>query len=79
VRVASKTISIPIVDDSYSEINESFTIGLSNPTGAVLGSPAIATITIIENDGSVGPNPVGVANFFVRQHYLDFLNRHPLQ
>ena len=48
----SKTISIPLVNDSYAEGNESFTITLTNATGSgsVLGSPAKTTVTITDND-----------------------------
>ena len=73
----SKTISIPITDDVYSEGPETLTITLSNPTGATLGSPATATITINDNDAGNGTNPIDTASFFVRQHYVDFLNREP--
>jgi hypothetical protein len=75
---SSKTIAIPIVDDAYTEGDETFTITLSNVTGATLGSPSTATLTIHDNgpeNGSV--NPIDEAGFFVRQHYVDFLNREP--
>src|SRR6185295_19212633 len=35
------------------------------------------TLTITENDGSNGTNPIDTPGFFVRQHYIDFLNREP--
>lgn len=73
----SKTISIPIVDDSYAEGNESFTITLSNATGASLGSAATATVTINDNETTNGPNPIDGTAFFVRQQYVDFLGREP--
>jgi hypothetical protein len=74
----SKTISVPIVDDVYAEGSESLTITLSNPTGTTLGSPATATLTITENDIVNGStNPIDQAAGFVRQHYVDFLNREP--
>ena len=73
----SKTIAIPIVNDSYAEGNESFTFTLSNALGSGLGAPATATITINDNEGSNGPNPIDGTAFFVRQQYLDFLNREP--
>jgi hypothetical protein len=72
-----KTFSIPIIDDSYAEGNETFSIALSNPTGATLGSPATAIVTIIDNDTVNGPNPIFTTPFFVRLHYLDFLSREP--
>ena len=73
----SKIISIPIVDDSYAEGSESFTVSLTNPTGSSLGPPTTATITINDNEITNGVNPIDQASFFVRQHYLDFLNREP--
>ncbi len=74
----SKTISVPIVDDVYAEGSESLTITLSSPTGTTLGSPATATLTITENDIVNGStNPIDQAAGFVRQHYVDFLNREP--
>ncbi len=71
----SKTISILIVDDAYAEGNESFTINLSNASGATLGTQAVATITITDNDSATGVNPIDQAPFFVDEHYADFLNR----
>ena len=73
----SKTISVFIIDDSYLEGPETFTVSLSNPTGAALGSPATATVTITDNEIANGVNPIDTAAFFVRMHYLDFLNREP--
>jgi hypothetical protein len=32
---------------------------------------------IVDNDNVTGPNPIDQSGFFVRQHYLDFLNREP--
>ncbi|MBS4096778.1 MAG: hypothetical protein KGZ83_08090 [Sulfuricella sp.] len=48
-----KTISIPIINDSLVEGNETFRISFStgSPTGgAALGSPSIATVTIVDDD-----------------------------
>jgi hypothetical protein len=70
-----KTINIPITNDSYVEGNETFNVALSNPTGAALGSQASATVTILDDDTANGANPSDLSSFFVRQHYLDFLNR----
>jgi VCBS repeat-containing protein len=76
----SKTISIPIVDDTYLEGAESFSISLSNPSGgAVIGTNQRATITITDNSNDVSgiANPIDDKDFFVRQHYIDFLSREP--
>jgi len=74
----SKTISIPIIDDARAEGAETFTVTLSAPISTSLGSPSITTVTIADNDASNGTtNPIDDATFFVRQHYIDFLNREP--
>jgi Calx-beta domain len=72
----SKTITLSIVNDGYVEGNETFVLTLSSPTGAILGSPATTTITVLDNDGA-GSNPFETNSFFVRQQYLDFLLREP--
>jgi hypothetical protein len=74
---AAKTILIPIIDDAYAEGAETFTLALSNPSVGALGAASSATITITDNDNVNGSNPIDQANFFVRVHYLDFLNREP--
>jgi len=72
----SKTIPIEIIDDAYAEGAETFNITLSNPSSlAVLGSTSSATVTINDNDSSNGVEPIDDPSFFVREHYLDFLNR----
>jgi hypothetical protein len=77
----SKTISVFLVDDSYDENDETFSVNLSSPAGSgvALGAPTTATVTITDNDPANSPNPLDNpdARFFVRQHYLDFLNREP--
>src|SRR5205814_8939672 len=73
----SKSFSIAIVDDSYAEGSESFTVSLNNPSGATLGAQSTATVTIIDNEAVNGPNPIDNPNIFVRQQYIDFLGREP--
>jgi hypothetical protein len=72
-----KQINIPLVDDAYSEGTENFSISLSNPISATLGAPATADIFIHDPDSTNGINPIDQTGFFVRQHYVDFLNREP--
>lgn len=72
----SKTIAIPIIDDVYVEGVETFTIALTNVNGATLGT-STATVSITSNDATTGTNPIDNATFFVREHYVDFLNREP--
>jgi hypothetical protein len=73
----SKTIFIPSIDDSYGEGTESFSITLSNPSGAILGNSTAATIMVMDNDSTGAANPIDQAAFFVREHYIDFLGREP--
>jgi hypothetical protein len=46
----SKTIVVDVYDDFCCESNETFTVTLSNPTGADLGSPTASTVTIMDNE-----------------------------
>jgi hypothetical protein len=47
----SKTVTLPIVDDSDFEGNETLNLTLSSPTGgATLGTQTTATLTIVDND-----------------------------
>ncbi len=73
----SKTISIPIVDDTYSEGTENLSISLSNPTGGATLGTFQAPIQITDNDSPGQANPINNPTFFVRQHYIDFLSREP--
>jgi len=49
----NRTISIPITDDNAAEFTESFTVTLSNVSGATLGANSSATVKIIDNDVTV--------------------------
>ena len=73
----SKTISILTIDNSYKDGDKTFSVNLSSPLGAALGARQTGWVTINDNDTATGANPIDQAGFFVRQHYLDFLNREP--
>jgi VCBS repeat-containing protein len=50
-REPSKTVIIPIIDDSILESTETINLSLSNPSnGATIGSQNTATVNIIDND-----------------------------
>lgn len=74
----SKNVNVLIADNAYVDGKRTINLTLSNPTGAVMGNPKVAALTITDND-TVAPasNPIDEAQFFVRQHYHDFLNRTP--
>ncbi|MDO8648747.1 MAG: Calx-beta domain-containing protein [Candidatus Peregrinibacteria bacterium] len=51
----TKSITIPIKEDTNGEGNETFNISLSSPGGgAVLGTPKDAKLTIVDNDATAG-------------------------
>jgi glucose/arabinose dehydrogenase len=45
-----RTFTVPIVNDSQEEGNESFAIGLQNPSSGSLGAPRTVLITIVDDD-----------------------------
>ena len=47
---ADKAIAMSIVDDTTTEPQEYFSVSLSSPTGAALGSPTTQTVYIDDND-----------------------------
>jgi uncharacterized protein (TIGR03118 family) len=76
----TKTFRLLIVNDGFVEGDEVINLALTNPTGAGvgLGSPNTAEVKILDEDTTAPTtNPVDDTAFFVRQHYLDFLNREP--
>jgi hypothetical protein len=50
--VSSQSISMPILSDLSDEPNETLTLTLSAPSGARLGTPSAATITITDDDAT---------------------------
>ena len=73
-----QTFTISLIDDAYLEGKETLQLRLSNPQGGTLGTQSTVTLTIIDNDTTVGAiNPILTIPFFVRMQYLDFLSREP--
>jgi TolB protein len=74
----SKTVRLSIIDDLRVEGDETLAVTLSDPFNSTLGATSSATVTITDNDAAPSSaNPIDEPNFFVRQHYLDFLGREP--
>ncbi|HEY9401176.1 MAG TPA: Calx-beta domain-containing protein [Pyrinomonadaceae bacterium] len=74
----SKTFSVFITDDAYDEgEGETFQIFLSNPSSDLRFGTIRSTTVIIEDNDTVAnaPNPIDNSTFFVKMHYVDFLNR----
>jgi Tol biopolymer transport system component len=75
----SKTVRILISDDALTEKTETLSLFLHDLTGnTTIAGQGITTIRIVDND-LIPPtvNPLENTQFFVRQHYYDFLNREP--
>ncbi|HYY96712.1 MAG TPA: Calx-beta domain-containing protein, partial [Pyrinomonadaceae bacterium] len=73
----SKSFNVFVTHDAFNEEAETVNLVLSNPTGAAYGQPAAATLTINNVASQLPGNPADDSQFFVRQHYHDFLNREP--
>jgi len=74
----TQSIIIPIVDDALVEGDETFTVTLNGPAGALLGAASTASITITDNDSApASQNPIDGVTFFVTQQYIDLLGRLP--
>jgi uncharacterized protein (TIGR03118 family) len=75
----SKTFRVLITEDTFDEGDETLEIGLTNITGSgagLSGSPLVLTIT--DNDsGAPTTNAIDDNAVFVRQQFLDLLNREP--
>ncbi|MEG5125539.1 Calx-beta domain-containing protein [Microcoleus sp. ARI1-B5] len=52
--VADKIITIPILEDTLFEGDETVNLSLVNPTGATIGTQSTAVLTIVDND----PDPL---------------------
>lgn len=74
----SQTFTISIINNGFLEEDRTINLTLSNPTGAILGTPNAATVTIVNNNQAPSAtNPIDDQQTFVRQQYLDFLAREP--
>ncbi len=46
----SYELVLDVIGDLVNELDETFTVSLSSPVGAVLGTPSTGTVTIVDND-----------------------------
>ena len=75
-----KEFTYLVTNDDTDEPDETLTVTLSNFVGSRGQLEAIPTrvLTIQDDDAATSPdNPIDRSDFFVRQHYHDFLNREP--
>ena len=72
----AKTLQVLISEDTYVEGDESLTVTLRNPVGAILGSPSTTLLQIVDDDiNAPASNPIDAAEGLVRQQYHDYLHR----
>ncbi|MFN6579144.1 MAG: putative Ig domain-containing protein, partial [Aulosira sp. ZfuVER01] len=65
----SKTITIPLIDDSNYEPNETVNLTLSSPTGgATLGTQTTAVLTIVDNDAVTGVIQFSNASYSINEN-----------
>ncbi|HEX8291712.1 MAG TPA: Calx-beta domain-containing protein [Pyrinomonadaceae bacterium] len=73
-----KSFRVLVTDDVRPESIESLSLTLNYPTGgAGLGARHISALAVSDNDTGTLPSPIDQTDFFVRQHYADFLSREP--
>jgi hypothetical protein len=77
----AKSFRLLVVNDAFVEGDETINLTLSDPKGGFLtvgGVGSSAVVRITSDDASApASNPTDASDFFVRQHYADFLNRTP--
>ena len=73
---SARTIAVPLVNDAHTEGSETFVVELGYAENAFVSGQGTAVVTIADSMRS-GANPIDDTRTFVRQHYLDFLNREP--
>ena len=75
---SSKTVSIPLMSGATFTGNKTFTLALSTPTGASLGTPSTATATIT-GAAPPSPGPGGTLSVRVQGNHLIDAQGNPLQ
>ena len=76
---AAKTFQVLIVDNGFADGPRTVNLTLNNASGAALGTPGSAVLTIADNDPASVSNPLDSPSSFVQLHYYDFLARFPDQ
>jgi hypothetical protein len=74
---ATRTFQVLVNEDMYAEGAESFTLSLSSPSGAALGQPSTAAVTLNDDAAESLTNPIDESQSFIHMQYHDFLGREP--
>ncbi len=61
---ANKTFQVPVINNGLADGNKTVNLGLSSPSGAVLGTPSNAVLTIVDA-GAAPPSPTPFINEIV--------------
>jgi chitinase len=61
IGATTATVTLEVLGDLIDETDESFGVTLSNPAGAVLGTPSTGTVAIFDDDPMVGLSGADVA------------------
>ena len=73
---ASQKLRVLITDDNLLEGERAFKVTLTGGRNLFVGAAREAVVRITEDDAAAATsNPLDASEFFVRQHYADFLNR----
>ncbi len=74
----SQNFTVITIDEGYVEQGATINLTLSNAVGVNLGTPNTAVLSLDDNEeGPATTNPLDDAQYFVKQHYYDFLSRVP--
>jgi hypothetical protein len=74
----TQTLRVLITDDNLVEGERAFKVTLKGARNAFVGAANAAVVRITEDDTMASAaNPLDSSQFFVAQHYADFLNRVP--
>jgi uncharacterized repeat protein (TIGR01451 family) len=74
----SQRLRVLVTDDGLLEGERAFKVTLTGGRNLFVGAAKEAVVRITDDDAAASQsNPLDASEFFVRQHYADFLNREP--